>query len=352
MKKKSLSAKKKIHKSLLRYLNNKKIKVIYRRFEDYLLNNKKVKTKIGIAVSGGPDSLALAFLSKCFLLKNNLDGKFFLIDHKLRKDSSKEAKSVINVLKKFNIKCMVLKWHGAKPKSNIQGVARNYRYNLLKNACKKNKINFLLTGHHIDDLYENFFIRLFRGSGLRGLSSFGEKAEYNNDDVVILRPLIKLEKKDLIYTTKRVFHYFVDDPTNTNINFQRTRVRNLILNLYKEGFDKKKFGLTIENLKSANSTINFYVKKNIHENSKFLREKNAHLLNKFFFLQPQEIIFRSISLILNKVSNKYYSPRGKSIIDLIFKIKSNKDKKFTLGGCNIVKVNETVLITKENINKS
>ena len=62
------------------------------------------KIKVGVAISGGPDSLALAFLTKCYSLINKLDVKFFIVDHKLRKNSSKEAKLVKLFLRKFDIR--------------------------------------------------------------------------------------------------------------------------------------------------------------------------------------------------------------------------------------------------------
>ena len=348
MKKKSLSAKKIIHKLLLNHLKNKKINKIFKEFKNYLEKNGKKKIKIGVAVSGGPDSLALAFLTKCYSLINKLDAKFFIVDHKLRKNSSKEAKLVKLFLRKFDIDCKILKWEGKKPHSNIQGIARNNRYDLLKNVCKKNNINQLLIGHHIDDLYENFFIRLLRGSGLKGLSSFGEIVKKKENNILILRPLIDFEKKDLIYISKNVFQFFIEDPSNKNFIFQRSRIRKLIFELNKEGFDKKKLGLTIKNLKSSDSAISFYVEKNIQDNTKFIKQKNIYILNKFFFNQSEEVIFRSISSILKLVSGRYYSPRGKSILSAISNIKSNKVKKLTLGRCYIEKVNETVLISREN----
>ena len=243
MKKKSLSAKKIIHKLLLNHLKNKKINKIFKKFKNYLEKNGKKKIKIGVAVSGGPDSLAFAFLTKFYLLINKLDAKFFIVDHKLRKNSSKEAKLVKLFLRKFDIDCKILKWKGKKPQSNIQGIARNNRYDLLKKACKKNNINQLLIGHHIDDLYENFFIRLLRGSGLKGLSSFGEIVKKKENNILILRPLIDFEKKDLIYISKNVFQFFIEDPSNKNFLFQRSRIRKLIFELNKEGFDKKKIRL-------------------------------------------------------------------------------------------------------------
>jgi len=348
MKKKSLSAKKIIHKSLLNHLKNKKINKIFKEFKNYLNKNGEKKNKIGVAISGGPDSLTLAFLTKCYSLIKKLDVKFFIVDHKLRKNSSKEAKLVKLFLRKFDIDCKILKWKGKKPQSNIQGIARNNRYALLKKACKKNNINQLLIGHHIDDLYENFFIRLLRGSGLKGLSSFGEAIKEEENNILILRPLINFEKKELIYISKNVFKFFIEDPSNQNFLFQRIRIRKLILELNKEGFDKKKLYLTIKNLKSANNAINFYVEKNIQNNSKFIKQKNIYILNKFFFNQSEEVLFRSISSILKLVSGRYYAPRGKSILDAIYNIKSNKVKKLTLGGCYIEKVNETVLISNEN----
>ena len=98
----------------------------------------------------------------------------------------------------------------------------------------------------------------------------------------------------------------------------------------------------------ANEGFNYYVRRNIEENGKFIENKKIYILNKYFFKQPEEVIFRSIALVLKKVSKKYYPPRGKSISDSILKINSKKCRKFTLGGCLIEKINETVFITREN----
>jgi len=286
-------------------------------------------------------------------LINQLDVKFYIVDHKLRKNSSSEAKLVSLALKKFDINCKILTWHGSKPLTNIQALSRNKRYSLLTNQCKKSKINYLLLGHHIDDLYENFLIRLLRGSGLKGLTSFGKTSEYKKNGIKILRPLINLEKKELIYLSNKVFNFFVKDPSNLNENFKRIRIRNLMENLKKEGLDKKKLKLTIRNLKDSDQSINFYVKKNIDQNTRFFNKKNTFILNKFFFDQSHEVIFRSLSFLMKLISGKYYVARGKRINDLIEKIKLNKiSTKVTLGGCFVEKINETILISREKSSKS
>jgi tRNA(Ile)-lysidine synthase len=202
-----LAAKKTIHRSLLNHLKYSQVRKVFNGYRNYLDKFINKKSKIGVAVSGGPDSLALAYLTKCYSLKNKLSSNFFLIDHALRKESSKEAKSVKLLLEKFDIDCEIIKWKGKKPNSNIQSIARNKRYNLLKKACKKNNIRYLLIGHHTDDLYENFFIRLVRGSGLRGLSSFGEPIK-EEDSFFILRPLIKFKKKRFNLYFKAYFQFF------------------------------------------------------------------------------------------------------------------------------------------------
>ena len=103
-----MSAQNKKHKKILSYLNTKKISVIYNEFSSLL----KVKEDLAVAVSGGPDSLALAYLAKCYSIKNKINVKFFLVDHKLRTESTKEAASVKKILQKIGISCKILSWNG------------------------------------------------------------------------------------------------------------------------------------------------------------------------------------------------------------------------------------------------
>ena len=347
MKRKSLTAKKTTHRLILNHLNNQKILKIYNEFKKSLNTNKK----FAVAISGGPDSLSLAFLSKCFSLINNIEIKYYLVDHKLRDSSTKEAILVALKLKKFDIDCKILTWKGKKPSTNIQALARKKRYSLLTNACKKDKIEKLLLGHHNDDLLENFLIRLLRGSGLKGLTSFGKESEYRKNDIQLLRPLINLDKEELINLSKKVFNFFINDPSNLNEYFKRVKIRKLMNNLKKEGLDKRKLELTINNLKDSNKSINYYFKRNIDQNAKFFKDKNIFVLNKNFFKQPHEIVFRSLSFLIKNLSNKYYPARGKSIKELILKIQSKSFKKSSLGGCLIEKTSETILISRENYSK-
>jgi tRNA(Ile)-lysidine synthase len=344
---KNLSAQSKKHKKILSQLNQKKISEIYNEFSSSL----KIKEDLAVAVSGGPDSLTLAYLTKCYSLKNKIKVKYYLVNHMLRKEASLESEIVKKVLKKIDIQCTILNWNGKKPSKNIQAIARDKRYSLLANECKKENIKYLLLGHHLNDLFENFLIRMTRGSGLNGLISFSKNTKYRGQDLNIIRPLLNLEKKDLLHVSNEVFNFFVNDPSNINEDYKRTRIRNLLHLLEREGLDVKKLKLTINNLKDSDKSIKFYVDRNLKKNVVFLKRKNINILNFNFFDQSHEIIFRSLTKLIQKLGKKYYPVRGKSINELIEKINKKSFTKVALGGCFVERVNETILISQESSHK-
>ena len=142
-------------------------------------------------------------------------------------------------------------------------------------------INNILLGHHQDDYIENFFIRILRGSGLKGLVSLDKKNKVEN--INLFRPLLDLKKEDLVFLSKNVFDFYAQDPSNDNEKFQRIMIRKLIEKLKNEGFNKKKFIQTMKNLKHSDNTINFYVRENLKKNAMILDKNNKYILNKFFF---------------------------------------------------------------------
>ena len=338
---KNLSVRKKIPKIYKSKLLNQKVNKIFKKFE----RSFKIDTNFIVAVSGGADSLALAFLTKVYSLKKNLNPRYFIVNHKLRKESTFEAHKVKRILKSLKINSQVLTWKGKKPVNNIQSLARNKRYELLFSKCKKLNVSNLILGHHKDDLIENFFLRMARGSGLKGLVSFGINTQIKN--INLIRPLIKFDKKDLKFLSKFIFDFYVDDPSNDDIKFNRIKVRKLIKEFKDFGLDKNKFQLTIENLKKSDQSIKFYVEKNKRVNSIFDYKKNQLILKENFFDNPHEVIFRSLSDLIYLVGKKPNFVRGKKIENILNKINLRNFKKETLGGCVIKMINRTVILTKE-----
>ena len=338
---KNLNVSKKTHNFLLNKLKDKRILQIYKKFESDLVT----KNDFVVAVSGGPDSLALSFLAKILEIKRLVKVKYFIVDHKLRRESTSEAIYVKKILKNYLINLEILSWNGAKPKKNIQSIARDKRYELLISRAKKYKIKNILLGHHLDDLFENFFLRILRGSGLNGLISLDKKTKKN--EVNLIRPLINVDKKDLIYISKKIFESYVEDPTNQDDKYKRVKVRNFLRQLGLEGLDRNKFFLTIKNLKIANENIKFYIKKNLDENVTFLQNKKNAILKESFFFQSDEVVFRSLIELIQTVGKKYYPVRGKKIDKIIKLINLKSSFKVTLGGCIIKKVNGTIILLKE-----
>ena len=314
---KNLSATTKIHKLLKNKLNNKKIYKIYQKFKKSL----DINENFAVGVSGGPDSLALAFLAKIYSLENKLTSRFFIVDHKLRPESKTEAKTVRKILAKALIKAEILTWNGKKPIKNIQSIARKNRYELLFKRCDKFNIHNILLGHHQDDLFENFFIRMLRGSGLKGLISLDKESVIDKKN--LLRPLLNQKKKDLIYISENVFNFYVEDPSNKEKKYKRVRIRNLIDELNKEGFDNKKFLKTINNLKFSNSVVDFYVNENLKKNTTYSNKERKLILNKNFFQQPHEVIFRAFSDSIKLIGKKHYSVRGKKLDKIINDVDSH-----------------------------
>ncbi len=350
MKRKNLTVKRKVKKKLLQ-LKDPKILNFYKRFKETL--NKLVKNKdFALAVSGGADSLCLAYFSKIYSAEFGNKIHILIVDHNLREGSHKEALKVKEILKKKKINSKIFIWRGKVPKNNIQKNARDLRYLLISNYCLRKNIKYLITAHHADDQIENFLIRLFRGSGLTGLSSMSLNVKYSNK-LKIIRPFLNFKKKDLIYVTLKYFKTYINDPSNKDEKFLRVRIRKYRKQMEKEGLDTKKIIKTVDNLFSANQALNFYKNKALYKHASFI-SKNRCLINKQIFSEEaNEIIFKSFADILSLVAGKYYPPRSKKIINLIGRLKKDKFVKSTLGGCIIEQENNFIAISKElNLRKA
>lgn len=184
------------------------------------------KPVLAVAVSGGADSLALTLLAAEWAKKHKGRIIALTVDHGLRKESAAEAKYVHKLLAKFGIEHHILNHGEALPNANVQAWARDLRYGLMLEFCKKKKIKHLLLGHQQDDNIETFFLHLERGSGLKGLS--GMKPVSSRGPVRLIRPMLEISRAqiDAFLKTKRVKP--VNDPTNANTKYRRSALREVL----------------------------------------------------------------------------------------------------------------------------
>ena len=324
-----------------------KTSLIYSNFRLQLESFVKKKSFL-VAVSGGPDSLALSALSHTYLLEKKTKVFFVLIDHGIRKNSSEEAQNVKKLLKKRGINLIILK-NKKKIIKNVQSQAREIRYQLLLNFCKKYKIKFIMTGHHRDDQIETFLIRLSRGSGIQGLSSMSKVSSLNKT-IKLFRPLLSEKKENLIFLSKYYFGKIFKDPGNVDQKYLRTKIRNLIKQFEKSGIKHESIINSINNLASSRDTLNFYIQK--IENDCLVKKENTIIVNlKKFLLENNEIQLKIFSNCIQEISKNYYPPRAKKVLNLLNRIESNQKIKATLGGCVINKDKKNLIISKEELKK-
>ncbi len=178
---------------------------------------------IAVAVSGGPDSLALTILADRWARERGGQLAALTVDHRLRPESAEEARILGGWLTSRGIAHHVLVWTGPKPASGIQEAARAARYRLLAGWCRERGCLHLLTAHHREDQAETYLIRRRAGSGIDGLA--GMSAVREMPGMRLVRPLLAVPKARLAALLAAEGQPFFSDPSNRNPAFERARLR-------------------------------------------------------------------------------------------------------------------------------
>ena len=321
---------------LVKPINHKKVVKITNQDFEAKMRELRVNSDIAVAVSGGPDSLALMHLSNRYALNNNINLTVLSIDHGIRAESSKEIVWLKKVAKKNKINFYSTKLKKKINSSNTLSKARTLRYEALSKYCNKKKIKFLLTAHHLDDEIENFLMRLIRGSGVKGLSSLKVKSRYKNTKLILVRPLLEYSKKSLVAYLSEQKQVYINDRTNYNNKYDRSRIRKLSQQLIHEGLSKVRFKNVLKNLKSADTAINTAVSNYLEEQVKFNQKKIISFKSKEFINLPEEIQHRVLVKLCRFAGKSNKVPRSRSIQELINSIVKEKSFKRTLNSCTFV----------------
>jgi tRNA(Ile)-lysidine synthase len=199
----------------------------------------KTAPAIVLAVSGGPDSVALMWLAARWrgALVRGPRLIAITVDHGLRAASAGEARDVKQLAQRLGVPHHTLRWRGAKPKTGLPAAARTERYRLLAKAAQDHGASHILTAHTSDDQAETLLMRLLRGSGIAGLAAMARQSPRHG--VMLARPLLQVSKARLVATLKKAKVAYADDPSNRDPHFTRPRLRALMPALAAESGDAK-----------------------------------------------------------------------------------------------------------------
>ncbi len=217
------------------------------------------ESAVAVALSGGPDSMALAWLLSCQAEQNGGPVVHALtVDHGLRPESGNEARQVgMWVTGWPHVRHTILNLKKNKKDSRIMERAREGRYGKMAAYCKKNKIRYLLLAHHQDDQAETFLFRLAKGSGLDGLAAMRVFQPYD-ENLTLVRPFLDAPKERLIATCKKNKIPFISDPSNKNPVYARPRLRQAREVLEAEGLTAQRLAVTAGRIGQARTALEYY----------------------------------------------------------------------------------------------
>ncbi len=294
-------------------------------------------SRIAVAVSGGPDSMALCHLAKEWASSRGLSVVGLTVDHRLRPEAQEEAQQVSMWLADLEMAHETLIWEqGATVKSldrSPQTAARDARFSLLCEWCQKNNIDALMTAHHADDQAETFLYRLVRGSGVDGLAAIAP--ESIRKDVRILRPLLRVTKADLIATCEEKGQVWINDPSNSSDASARVRLRKIMAALEQEGLSRDRLLKTVDHMARAKSAIDFAVDELLDVASRQEGNGVINLNVSAVMAAPEEVGLRCLARCLSCVSGAEYPPRFESLLGVYAALADRKWSDRTLHGCQL-----------------
>lgn len=178
--------------------------------------------RIGIAVSGGPDSLAVLLLAG-----SAFPGRIAAatIDHRLRPESAREARFVAELCGRLEIPHALLEVEVDPLRSSVQRAAREARYRALAGWCEREALGWLATAHHVDDQAETLLMRLMRGSGVAGLAGIRATGPLPGSRARLIRPVLGWRRSELAALLAAAGVEPVSDPSNRDPRYDRVRLR-------------------------------------------------------------------------------------------------------------------------------
>jgi tRNA(Ile)-lysidine synthase len=296
--------------------------------------------KLALAVSGGPDSLAMMHLAAEWRAGRGAGPELHMltVDHGLRPSSRDEAIMVGKLAAALGLPHTILSWqaHG-EARSALQARARAARYDLMAAYCHANDIPALATAHTLDDQAETFLMRLKRGSGLDGLAAIPLLGLWSG--IALERPLLEVAKARLIATLDARGIDFVSDPSNADLRFERARVRGSASALAALGLAPEALALSARRLRRARAALDHAATSFRAASSELSPAGYAVVDREALLAAPEEIALRALARLIALVGGGEEPLRLAKLEALLASLaadaRTHPVKAHTLGRCRI-----------------
>ena len=298
--------------------------------------------RIGVAVSGGSDSLALLHLFARIQAHRGGALHAVTVDHRLRPEATAEARFVAGMCAGLGVSHDTLVWDHGRIDGNLQDQARRARYGLIGAWARDRGIGDVVLGHTADDQAETFLMGLARGAGIDGLC--GMRRKWEEGGIRWLRPYLTVPRADLRAYLTRHGITWVDDPSNADDRFQRVKARKVLAAL-------KPLGITVEGLSAVTDTLSIaqgaLKSAAVERASAILRSAAGEVIldRQGFRLTHPETARRILIAALRWVSSAAYAPRAAQMERLQQAIRQGRDA--TLWGCRLRVGGAEIRITRE-----
>jgi tRNA(Ile)-lysidine synthase len=296
-----------------------------------------------LAISGGPDSVALMLLISKWRERLKHSIAVATVDHGLREESSQEAETVGAWARKLGFTHYRLNWLEEKPTTGLQKRARDARYRLLEICAKEIGAEAIVTAHHADDQAETILLRLTRGSGLTGLAGMADTRKLNK--IKLLRPLLNFSKTDLVKICLEANHPYFNDPTNLNEKYTRARLRKLMPTLAEEGLTSDALRRLGQRAQRVNVALDFYAKS--ARAQALIEQQDDKTIFSALELErlPSEIVLRLLAQEITRLCPQFFlrlERLERLVTQLHEALRISKPWQKTLAGC-LIKINKGVV---------
>jgi tRNA(Ile)-lysidine synthase len=300
---------------------------------------------LALAVSGGPDSMALTLCAASWAKQHGVALMAFTLDHALRAESAAEANQVQRWLRQLGVAHHVLRWEHPPVTSAIQQQARVARYQLLATACRARGIRGLLLGHQLEDQAETVLLRFAKGSGVDGLAAMRPVTDFA--DIVLLRPLLGVPKARLIATCIAAGQAYVTDASNDKTHFARGRLRQAAQVLAAEGLTPERLADLAERAGLASDALACYANRLLAQAVFWHPAGYAELNVPRLELEPLDIRLRVVRRVLETIGGRTPLVRHAALLDVVLALQQPHLARRTLHGCSLRASNGVCQISRE-----